>query len=191
MVGCDLCRRGSVDSLFPKMVFDLFTSRTGSLQIFLRVAFYFRLSMLAALQFVAQLFQTQCQLGSVHCRDVALRHEHLMRLQSSHLFPVLRTALALGHVEDHGMGMKLGRSVAIDWPRGVVLESGGDKFSRRFRGMDLADPRLRVLFKLLKCRAYTLPMGLPHSIIAAYERRERYRLRRRERSVPARAMLGA
>jgi hypothetical protein len=114
-----------------------------------------------------------------------------MRLQSSHLFPVLRTALALGHVEDHGMGMKLGRSIAIDWPRGVVLESGGDKFSRRFRGMDIADPRLRVLFKLLKCRAYTLPMGLPHSIIAAYERRERYRLRRRERSVPARAMLGA
>ncbi len=72
MVGRDLRRRGSVDSLFPEMVFDLFTSRTGSLQIFLRVAFYFRLSMLAALQFVAQLFQTQSQLGSVDRRDVAL-----------------------------------------------------------------------------------------------------------------------
>jgi len=60
-----LRRRGSVDSLFPKMVFDLSTSRTGSLQIFLGVAFYFRLSMIAALQFVAQRFQTQSQLGSV------------------------------------------------------------------------------------------------------------------------------
>ena len=61
MVGRDLGRRGSVDSLLPKMVFDLFTSRTGSLKIFFRVAFYFWLSMLAALQLVAQLFQTQCQ----------------------------------------------------------------------------------------------------------------------------------
>ena len=80
MVGRDLCRRGSVDSLFSKMVFDLFPSRTGSLQIFLRVAFYFRLSMLAALQFVAQLFQTQRQLRSVDRRDVSLGHKHLVRL---------------------------------------------------------------------------------------------------------------
>src|SRR5580658_1781923 len=72
MVGRDLCRRGSVDPLFPEMVFDLFTSRAGSLQIFLRVAFYLRLSVLAALQFVAKLFQTQSQLGSVEGGDVAL-----------------------------------------------------------------------------------------------------------------------
>src|SRR5207253_1737156 len=102
---------------------------------------------------------------------------------------IFETVLALGHVEDHGMSMKLGRRVAIDGPRGVVLESGGDKFSGRLRGMDIADPRLRVSFKLLKCRAYTLPMGLPHPIIAAHG--ERYRLRRREGGVPPGAMLGA
>jgi hypothetical protein len=72
MVSRDLCRHRSVDSLFPEMVFDLFKSRAGSLQIFLRVAFYFRLSMLAALQLVARLFQTQSQLGSVDRRGVAL-----------------------------------------------------------------------------------------------------------------------
>jgi hypothetical protein len=72
MVGRDLRCRGSVDSLFPQMVFDLFTSRTGGLQVFLRVASDFRLSMLAALQLVAQFFQTQCQLGSVDRRGVAL-----------------------------------------------------------------------------------------------------------------------
>ena len=88
MVGGDLCRRGSIDSLLPQMVFDLFTPRTGSLQIFLRVAFYFRLSMLAALQFVAQLFQTQRQFRSVHRRHIALRHEHLVWLQSARLFPI-------------------------------------------------------------------------------------------------------
>jgi hypothetical protein len=72
--------------------------------------------------------------------------------------------------------MKLERSIAIDGPRGIVLDSGGDKFSGRLRGMDIADPRLHVSFKLLKCRAYTLPMGVPHPIIAAYESGERYRL---------------
>jgi hypothetical protein len=65
-------------------------------------------------------------------------------LQSSHLFPIFETVLALGHVENHGVSMKLGRGIAIDGPRGVVLESGGDEFSGRLRGMDIADPRLRV-----------------------------------------------
>jgi len=37
-----------------------------------------------------------------------------VRLQSSHLFPIFESVLALSHVEDHGMGMKLGRSIAID-----------------------------------------------------------------------------
>jgi hypothetical protein len=112
-------------------------------------------------------------------------------LQSSHLFPIFETVLALGHVEDHGMGMKLGRSIAIDGPRGIVLEGGGDEFAGRLWGMDIADPRLRVSLKFLKRRAYTLPMGLPHPIIAAHKRGERYRLRRRECGVPPGAMLGA
>jgi hypothetical protein len=113
-----------------------------------------------------------------------------VRLQSSHLFPI-ETVLALGHVEDDGMSMKLGRSIAINGPRGIVLESGGDKFSGSLWGMDIADPRLRVSFKLLECRAYTFPMSFPHPIIASHKRGERYRLRRRECSVPPRAMLGA
>src|SRR5271170_2931023 len=89
------------------------------------------------------------------------------------------------------MGMKLGRSIAIDWPRGVVLERGGDKLSGRLWGMYIADPRLRVSFKLLKCRAYTLAMSFPNSIIAAYESGKRNRFRRREGGVPPGAMLRA
>jgi hypothetical protein len=87
--------------------------------------------------------------------------------------------------------MKVGRSIAIDGPRGVVLESGGDEFSGRLRGMDIADPRLRVSLKLLKCRADALPMGFPDTIITAHKRRERYRLRRGKRGVPPGAMLSA
>jgi hypothetical protein len=112
-------------------------------------------------------------------------------LQSSHLFPIFETVLALGHVEDHGVSMKLGRSIAIDGPRGIVLKGGGDEFAGRLRGMDIADPRLRVSFKFLKCRAYALPMGFPHPIIAAYESGERYRLRRGKCSVPPGTMLDA
>src|SRR5271169_3830623 len=87
------------------------------------------------------------------------------------------------------MSMKLGRGIAIYGPRGIVLESGGDEFAGRLRGMHIADPRLRVSFKLLKCRAYTLAMGFPHPIIAAHESGKRYRLRRRECGVPPGAML--
>src|ERR1035441_937 len=129
------------------MVFDLFTSRIGSLQIFLRVALYFWLSILTALQLVAQLFEMQCQLGSIDRRGVALGHEHLVRLQSSHLLPVFGAVLPFGHIEDHGMGMKLRRRVAIDGPRGIMLESGCDEFPRCLWGMHIADPRLRVLLK--------------------------------------------
>src|SRR5216683_3293995 len=114
-----------------------------------------------------------------------------MWLQGSHLFPIFETVLALGHVEDHGMGMKLRCRVAIDGPRGVVLESGGDKVSGRLRGMDIADSRLRVALKFPKRHSNALAMGFPHPIIAAHERGKRYRLRRRECAVPPGAMLGA
>src|ERR1700686_1488484 len=133
----------------------------------------------------------QCQLGSVDGRGVALGHEHLMRLQGSHLFPVFGAILPLGHIEDHGMGMKLRRRVAIDGPRGIVLESGGDEFPRRLRGMHIADPRLRVALQFLKRYADTLAMGFPHPVIAANERSQRYRLRRGKRGVPPGAVLGA
>ncbi len=191
MVGRDLRRRGSVDSLLPEMVFDLFPARAGRLQILLRISLDFRLSMLAALQFVAQLFKTQRQLRSVDRRDVALRHEYLVRLQGAHLFPIFETVLALGHIEDHGMGVKLRRRIAIDGPRRVVLEGGGDEFACCLRRMDIADARLRVSLQFPKRRADALPVGFPHTIIAAHESGNRYRLRRGERGVPPGAMLDA
>ena len=72
-----------------------------------------------------------------------------------------------------------------------MLEGGGDEFPGRLWSMNIADPRLRVSLKFLKRRAYTLPMGLPHPIIAAHKRGKRYRLRRRECGVPPGAMLDA
>ena len=72
------------------------------------------------------------------------------------------------------MGMKLWGSIAIDGSRGIVLEGGGNEFLRRLRGVDIADPRLRVSLKFLQRYANALPMGLSHSVIAAHKRGERY-----------------
>src|SRR5208282_2147469 len=84
---------------------------------------------------------------------------------------------------------KLRRSIAIDGPRGIVLKGGGDEFPRRLRGVDIADPRLRVSFKFPKRHADTMPVRLPHPLIAAHKRGKRYRLRRGKRRIPSRPML--
>ena len=89
------------------------------------------------------------------------------------------------------MGMELRRGVAVNRPRGVVLEGRGNEFARRLRRMDIADARLRVPLQLVKRHADTLPMRLPHAVIAAHKRGERYRLRRGERRIPSGAMFHA
>jgi hypothetical protein len=53
-VGSDLRGRCAIDSLFPQMVLNLFSSRTGRLEILFGVPADFRLAMLAALQFIPQ-----------------------------------------------------------------------------------------------------------------------------------------
>jgi hypothetical protein len=87
--------------------------------------------------------------------------------------------------------MKLRGSVAIDGPRGVVLKGGGDEFSGCLRGVDIADPRLRVPLQLRERNADALPVRLPHSVIAAHKRSQRNRFRRGKRGVPSGAVLGA
>jgi hypothetical protein len=44
------------------MVFNLLAARTGCFQIFIRVSTNFRLTVLAAFQFIAQLFETSVYL---------------------------------------------------------------------------------------------------------------------------------
>jgi ATP-dependent exoDNAse (exonuclease V) alpha subunit len=76
------------------MVFDSPSSRAGRFQILLRISLDFGLAVLTALQFVAQLFETQCQLRTVHGCHIALLdesslastrqlHEFVHRLQLS------------------------------------------------------------------------------------------------------------
>ena len=50
--------------------------------------------------------------------------------------------IALGHIEDHGVGVELRRGVAVDRTGGVMLELRGDKLPGSFGGMVAADPGL-------------------------------------------------
>ena len=153
-VRCNLSRRGTVHSLLPLVILHLLPARTRRLQIFPRVTLDLRLSVLAALQLVAELLQARCQLRAVDCRAVVLRGVQLMRLHGAGL-PVL----ALGDIEDNGVGVELRRGVAIDGPGRVVLERRGSELAGRFRGMHVADPCLRVVLDLPQSHTDALPVA--------------------------------
>jgi hypothetical protein len=99
----------------------------------------FRLPMLAAFLFIAELLQTQRQFGPIYCRGKSLGHKQFVRLKTTGL-----TVLPLSYIEDHGMGMKLWRSIPIDWPGSIVLKRGGDKLPGSLRRVHISNPSLRV-----------------------------------------------
>ena len=141
MVGSDLCRRCAIDSLLAQMVFDLFASWTGRLQVLFGVAADFRLPMFPAFQFIAEHLQPHCQFGSVNCRHVSLGNEEFVGLEA----PRYSVGL-LSYVEDDCMGVKLGRGIAINGTSGIVFKSGGNKLAGSLGRVNIADTGLRVSF---------------------------------------------
>ncbi len=118
--------------------------------------------------------------------DAALGHDELpwmeMSFASAHrveqdlrsaepLLPLFSWLLLLR------MSVELRCGVAVNRPRGVMLEGRGSKLARRLRLPDLADSRLGVPLQLGKCHPNTLPMRLPDPVVAAHECRHRDRLR--------------
>ena len=175
----DLRRSSASSPLLGKSLFDLLTPRTRCLKILLRVAFDLRLTMRAALDFIAQPLQVRRQLRAVNRRRVLLRLVKFLRLQRPR-FALRR----LRYIEDHRVRVQLRRGVTIDRTAAVVLEPGHRPRARRLRRSVASDARLRVLFHLVQSHAHALPMGLSHAIVAADKRRQRYRFRRRKRRVP-------
>jgi hypothetical protein len=169
MVGGDLRRRGSVNSLLPQMIFDLFASRTRGFEIFLCVTTDFGLPMLAAFQFIAEFLQTQRQFGPIHCGGESLGHKQFVWLETTG-----SAVLALSYIEDYGVGMKLWRSIPIDWPGSVVLKRCGDESPGSLRRVYISNPGLRVSLEFLKSHSNTLAVGFPDPIIASHKRSERY-----------------
>ena len=97
--------------------------------------------------------------------------------------------VALGHIEDNGMGMKLWRDIAIDRAGRIVLKLGGDKFAGGLGRMIAADAGLRVAFELVEGNADALAMRFTDALIAADQRGERDRFGRRKSGIPSGAML--
>ena len=97
--------------------------------------------------------------------------------------------VALGHIEDDRVGMKLRRNVTIDRAGGVVFKLGGDEFGRRLGRMVSADASLRVVFELLQGDANALAVGRTHIVVAADKRGKRDGFGRGKRRIPTGSML--
>ena len=76
--------------------------------------------------------------------------------------------LALGHIENDRMSMKLRRSVAIHRTGSVMLKGGGNESARRLGRVDIADVRLRKPLEFAKCYAHTFTVRLADTLIAAH-----------------------
>ena len=124
-------------------------------KIFLRVAFDFGLAVLAAFDLIAHPLQPHGKLGTVHTGRILLRLEKASLLKRPRL-----AVLALGHIENDGMSMKLRCSVAIHRAGGVMLEGGGNELGRRLGRVDIADARLRIPLQFAKRDADTFAVRL-------------------------------
>ena len=99
------------------------------------------------------------------------------------------SVLALGHIEDDGVGVELRRGIAIDGTRGVMLELRGDELAGGFGGMVAADPGLRVPLQFVQSDVDGLAVRLADPVIAADKSGQRNGLRRGKGGIPTGAML--
>ncbi len=75
--------------------------------------------------------------------------------------------VALSHVKDDSMSVKLGCGVTVHGPGGIVLEFSRNEFASRLGWMIAADASLGVAFEFVQSNAHALAMGFAHAKIAA------------------------
>src|SRR5260370_3427132 len=172
-MGSNLCRARAFYSNRLQVQLDLFSSRTGCIQIFLRVALDLGLTVFAAVDLITQPLQTHGKVRTINAGRILLRLEKASLLKRPRL-----AVLTLGHIENDGMSMKLWCGIPIYRAGSVVLKGGGNELGRRLGRVDIADPRLRIPLQFAKCRADTLTVRLAHPLIAAHKRGERNGFRR-------------
>src|SRR6202789_899729 len=115
-MGGNLGSTRAVPANLLQVFFYLLPARTRCVEVLLRVALDLRLTMLAALNLVAQTMQPHGKLGAVHAGRILLRLEQTALLKSARL-----AVLAFGHIEDDGVSMKLRRGISFDRAGGVML----------------------------------------------------------------------
>src|SRR5208282_516289 len=184
VVGGDLRGLRPAEAAFGHSFLDLLAAGTGSVQVLLRIAFDLRCTSLPCLDFIAEIAKLIGQFRLIDSGRELLAVEETLRLDGAR-----GTILALGHIEDDGMGVKLGSGVAIDRAGGVMLELCRYEFAGGFGGVVAADPRLGVPLQLGDSSGHCLPMGFSHPLIAANQCRQGNGLCGGERRVPTGPML--
>src|SRR5208337_856167 len=185
-MGGDLRGARAFSSNLLQVFLDLFSPWTRCIEIFLRVALDFRLSVLAAFDFIAQPLQAHGKLGTIHAGRILLRLEKASLLKRPRL-----AVLALGQIENDGMRMKLWCGIPIHRAGSIVLEGGGDELGRRLRRVNIADTRLRIPLQFAKRYTDALTVRLAHPLIAAHKRAQRDGFRRGECCIPPGSMFDA
>jgi hypothetical protein len=150
-VRCDLRGCWTIKAAGAHVVFHLFPARAAV-----------RLARLSALDCVTEILEPDGQLRSVNICGIALGGEKLLGLEGAGL-----AVLPLGYVENHGMGVELGRGVAFNRAGRVVLEGRGGKLPRRLRRADVANSRLGIPLQLGHGRANALPVRHSYPVVAA------------------------
>jgi hypothetical protein len=77
---------------------------------------------------------------------------------------------SLGEIEYDGMGVELGRGIAVYRPSCIVLELGRDEASGCLSGVVTTDSRLGIPLQLRERRVDGLAVRLAHTVIASDER---------------------
>src|ERR1035438_6209456 len=182
----DLCRTRAFSPNLLQMILDLFSSWTGRIEVFLRVALDLGLTVLAAFDLIAQPLQAHGELGTVNAGRILLRLEKAALLKRPRL-----AVLTFGQIENDSMRMKLRCGIPVHWTGSVMLEGGGNELGCRLRRVDIADARLRIPLQLFKRDAHTFAVCHTHTLIAAHQSGEGDGFRRGECCIPPGAMFDA
>jgi hypothetical protein len=156
----------------------------GGFQVLGCVALYVGSTALARLDLVTEIAEPIGQFGLINGGRKLLTIEVTLRLKCAS-----RTVGSLCHIEDDGMGMKLGSGVAVNWASGVMLKLGNDELGSRFGGIVTAETSLSVPFQLCESDGHGLPVGFADTIIASYQSGQRDGLWGGKCRVPSRPML--
>src|SRR5665213_4337067 len=135
----NLCGFRPAESASRYGLFDLLAAWAGRFKVLGGVALYVGSAALARFDLVAEIAEPVGQLRLVDIGCILLAIEVALRLNRAS-----GAITALRHIEDHGMGMELGRGISVDRASGVMLELCNDELAGGLGGIVAADPRLRV-----------------------------------------------
>src|ERR1019366_7714778 len=131
---------GDFGGLFPRaarafeLITNLLAAGTGCVEVFLCVSLDVGRTAPPGRNFVTELAEFVGKFRLIDGRGELLRGEETLRLNRTRL-----AVVALGYVENDGVGVQLWRNIAIDRAGGIVFKLCGDKLASGLCRMIAAD----------------------------------------------------